>query len=107
MNELVVLTLTKLSLGLNWNEEYTLIPSQATWTHFVYLNADNNLDSAGVEDLNEMIANPSTDDDLNIVVYIDRSARQKNDYYHFLYILSSMYLFLLLSTKCVIDSIFF
>jgi len=42
------------------------------WTFMVYLDADNNLEDAGIEDLNEMEEIGSTDD-LNIVVQMDRA----------------------------------
>lgn len=43
----------------------------AKWTFMVYLDADNNLEGAGIEDLNEMEEAGSTDD-VNIVALIDR-----------------------------------
>jgi len=43
------------------------------WTFMVYLDADNNLEGAGVEDFNEMETLGSTDE-LNIVVQFDRIA---------------------------------
>ncbi|MCK4613262.1 MAG: hypothetical protein KAU14_00540 [Thermoplasmata archaeon] len=42
------------------------------WTLMVYLDADNNLESAGIEDFNEMEEAGSTDD-VNIVVLFDRA----------------------------------
>ncbi|MDZ7290475.1 MAG: clostripain-related cysteine peptidase [candidate division KSB1 bacterium] len=45
---------------------------QAKWTFMVYLDADNNLEDAGIEDFNEMeMVGSSTD--VQIVVQIDRS----------------------------------
>ncbi|UCH89718.1 MAG: hypothetical protein JSV49_03455 [Thermoplasmata archaeon] len=44
---------------------------KAKWTFMVYLDADNNLESAGVEDVNEMETVGSTDD-VNILVQFDR-----------------------------------
>ena len=41
------------------------------WTFMVYLDADNNLESAGMDDLNEMEMAGSTSD-LNIIVQMDR-----------------------------------
>jgi clostripain len=41
------------------------------WTVMVYLDADNNLESAGIDDINEMETVGSTSD-VNIVVQIDR-----------------------------------
>ncbi len=41
------------------------------WTVMVYLDADNNLESAGIDDINEMEIVGSSDD-VNIVVQVDR-----------------------------------
>ena len=46
-------------------------PSLAKWTFLVYLDADNNLEDAGVQDVNEMESIGSTDD-VNIIVQMDR-----------------------------------
>jgi len=46
-------------------------PPSASWTFMVYLDADNNLESAGIEDFNEMEKVGSTDD-VNILVQMDR-----------------------------------
>jgi hypothetical protein len=43
----------------------------AEWTIMVYLDADNNLESAGIDDINEMEIVGSTTD-VNIVVQVDR-----------------------------------
>jgi len=54
----------------------TALPAEdapaARWTFMVYLDADNNLEEAGVEDLNEMETAGSTED-VNIVVLMDRA----------------------------------
>ncbi len=42
------------------------------WTFMVFLNADNNLDSFGVSDMQEMAAGGGSNDYLNIVCLIDR-----------------------------------
>ncbi len=47
-------------------------PDRAEWTFLVYLDADNNLEGAGIEDLNEMETVGSTDE-VNIVVQMDRA----------------------------------
>jgi clostripain len=47
------------------------------WLFMVYLDADNNLESAGIDDMNEMEVAGSTDD-VAIVVQMDRAER---DYY--------------------------
>lgn len=41
------------------------------WTFMIYLDADNNLESAGIEDMNEMESVGSTDE-VNIIVQMDR-----------------------------------
>lgn len=43
----------------------------AEWTFIVYLDCDNNLESAGIEDINEMETVGSTDE-VNIIVQMDR-----------------------------------
>jgi len=47
------------------------IPNISEWTVMVYLDADNDLESAGIDDINEMEMVGSTSD-VNIVVQIDR-----------------------------------
>jgi len=51
-----------------------VLASPAKWTFMVYLDADNNLDPAGVDDILEMQAIGSTSD-VNIVVLFDRYDR--------------------------------
>jgi len=46
---------------------------EADWLFMVYLDADNNLESAGIDDLNEMEVAGSTDN-VKIVVQMDRSS---------------------------------
>lgn len=48
-------------------------PAQKKWTFLVYLDGDNNLDGAGVADMNEM-EQAGSSNDVNIVVQWDRSA---------------------------------
>eukprot|EP01083_Nonionella_stella_P287777 979678_1 len=68
-----LLTFTLLSLCdcIPWSN-MKLIPSSAPFTHFVYMIADNDLDSFAVKDLEEMRQNPASKNELNLVVYIDR-----------------------------------
>ncbi|MHA1266582.1 MAG: clostripain-related cysteine peptidase [Candidatus Helarchaeota archaeon] len=44
------------------------------WTYMVYVDADNNLDSYGVDDINEMETGyiDSASSDVNVIVFIDR-----------------------------------
>lgn len=58
--------------------EEPLNQKTAKWTFFVYLDADNDLEGAGILDINEMEIAGSTDD-VNIVVQMDR--HPSNDYY--------------------------
>ncbi len=46
--------------------------AQKEWTFMVFLNADNNLDSFGVGDIEEMVKAGGSNDDINVVVLIDR-----------------------------------
>ncbi len=51
---------------------FGVIPSSAVdWTFMVYLDGDNNLEGAGIDDLNEMEVAGSTSD-VNVVVQFDR-----------------------------------
>ena len=50
------------------------IPNIPEWTVMIYLDADNNLESAGIDDINEMeMVGSSTD--VNIVIQVDRIPR--------------------------------
>ena len=51
---------------------------EADWLFMVYLDADNNLESAGIDDLNEMEVAGSTDN-VKIVVEMDRADRTWDD----------------------------
>ena len=51
----------------------TYDPNLPGWTVLVYMNADNNLEAAGLLDLNEMEAAPLSDQ-VNVLVQIDRAA---------------------------------
>jgi hypothetical protein len=51
--------------------------SYSDWTFMVYINADNNLEDAGIEDVNEMETVGSTED-VNILVQLDRSSGYSN-----------------------------
>lgn len=50
------------------------------WTFLVFVNADNNLDSAGVDDLAEM-QKVGSDDRMNVVVQLDRWHGPANRYF--------------------------
>jgi subtilisin family serine protease len=51
---------------------------EVDWLFMVYLDADNNLESAGIDDLNEMEVAGSTDR-VKIVVQMDRAVRDYDD----------------------------
>lgn len=55
--------------------------AQKEWTFMVFLNADNNLDSFGVGDLQEMVAGGGSNEHLNIVCLLDRENAPANLYY--------------------------
>ena len=55
------------------NGTFTVRASEANWTFMVYLDGDNNLEGAGIDDMNEMEVAGSTSN-VNIVVQFDRIA---------------------------------
>lgn len=55
------------------------IEEGAKWTFMVYLDADNNLESAGIDDFLEM-ATVGSSSDVNIVVQMDRTAGEDNTF---------------------------
>lgn len=68
---LLVMVLLSAALLVQNSSEGQETPLLAEWTFMVYLDADNNLEGAGIEDMNEMESVGSTDS-VNIVVQIDR-----------------------------------
>jgi clostripain len=71
---IITLMLSVIPSSLGEEKEDDLVQ----WTFMVYLDCDNNLESAGIEDINEMETVGSTDD-VNIVVQMDRSAIEGYD----------------------------
>lgn len=69
---ILVLSVIPSSLGEEKDEDI------AQWTFMVYLDCDNDLESAGIEDINEMETVGSTDE-VNIVVQMDRCAIEGYD----------------------------
>lgn len=65
--------------GTGYSDENFIIDEGANWTLMVYLDADNNLESAGIDDFLEMAAVGSTKQ-VNIVVQMDRRAGYDNSY---------------------------
>lgn len=47
-------------------------PQPKEWTFMVFLNADNNLDAFGVDDLEEMVRGGGSNDFMNVVCLLDR-----------------------------------
>lgn len=64
---LVVLMLALLTTVMTANP----LEAKAKWTIMVFINADNNLESAGIDDVNEMEKIGSTDD-VQIIALLDR-----------------------------------
>ena len=67
----IIFFLFILSISLTGCFLFPPIDETAEWTVMVYLDADNNLESAGIDDINEMEMVGSTSE-VNIVVQIDR-----------------------------------
>ena len=67
----IIFILIILSIGLTGCFLFPPRDNTAEWTVMVYLDSDNNLESAGIDDINEMeIAGSTTE--VNIVVQVDR-----------------------------------
>ena len=67
----IIFVLIILSISLTGCFLFPPRDNTAEWTVMVYLDADNNLESAGIDDINEMEMVGSTGD-VNIVVQADR-----------------------------------
>jgi len=67
----IIFILIILTLSLTGCFLFPPIDNTAEWTVMIYLDADNNLESAGIDDINEMEMVGSTTD-VNIVVQVDR-----------------------------------
>jgi len=67
----IIFILIILSISLTGCFLFPPRDNTAEWTVMVYLDADNNLESAGIDDINEMEIVGSTTD-VNIVVQVDR-----------------------------------
>lgn len=67
--------------GTGYSKKNFIVPDHdgAKWTFMVYLGADNNLESAGIDDFLEMATVGSTPD-VNIVVQMDRTVGYDNSY---------------------------
>jgi clostripain len=67
----IIFVLIILSISLTGCFIFPPRDNTAEWTVMVYLDADNNLESAGIDDINEMEIVGSTTE-VNIVVQVDR-----------------------------------
>ena len=67
----IIFFLFILSISLTGCFLFPPIDETAEWTVMVYLDADNNLESVGIDDINEMEMVGSTSE-VNIVVQVDR-----------------------------------
>lgn len=67
----IIFVLSILSISLTGCFINPPIPNIPEWTVMIYLDADNNLESAGINDINEMEIVGSSSD-VNIVVQVDR-----------------------------------
>jgi len=67
----IIFILIILSISLTGCFLFPPINNTAEWTVMVYLDSDNNLESAGINDINEMEMVGSSDD-INVVVQVDR-----------------------------------
>lgn len=68
------------SKGTGKSEKNFIVPTRAKWTFMVYLDADNNLESAGLDDFLEMASVGSTSA-VNIIVQMDRHPNSAPPYY--------------------------
>lgn len=67
------------SNGSDESDKNFIVPAAAEWTFMVYLDADNNLESAGIDDFLEM-ASVGSSTDVNIVVQMDRIPGHTSSY---------------------------
>ena len=67
----IIFILLIISIGLTGCFLFPPTNNTAEWTVMIYLDSDNNLESAGIDDINEMEMVGSTTD-VNIVVQVDR-----------------------------------
>lgn len=63
----------------NSSKNFIVEPNGGNWTFMVYLDADNNLEPAGINDFNEM-AGVGSSPQVNILVQMDRIPGEDNSY---------------------------
>jgi len=71
VKQAIIFVLLILSISLTGCFLFPPKDNTAEWTVMVYLDSDNNLESAGIDDINEMEMAGSTTE-VNIVVQVDR-----------------------------------
>ena len=60
------------------NKDVRIRDGIAQWTFMVYINGDNNLEDAGIEDINEIEEGGGSSTGVNILVQFDRSRNYSN-----------------------------
>lgn len=70
-NEIIKDSEMCLVMDKNYNFEVDFL--QREWTFFIYMAADNNLESAGIQDFNELEAVDMSSEPISIIVLLDRS----------------------------------
>jgi len=73
------IVMAKNNCGNFYGEEWSFTTGEKPWTFMVYLDGDNNLEGAGINDFLEMASVGSTDT-VNIVVQFDRISGEDNSY---------------------------
>lgn len=65
--------------GTGYSDKNFVVDKGPRWTFMIYLDADNNLESAGIDDFLEM-ASVGSSKDVNIIVQMDRTGGYDNTY---------------------------
>jgi len=84
-NCIFIIILLMLSLNFSGCQIAPPVPEEAKWTIMVYMAAGNELESVGIQDINEMEVIGSTTD-INIVVQMDRISFDALDNYGYGYL---------------------
>ncbi|MEC8382747.1 MAG: clostripain-related cysteine peptidase [Myxococcota bacterium] len=74
----LTVTANESELSASDNKDVRIRDGIAQWTFMVYINGDNNLEDAGIEDINEIEEGGGSSDGVNIVVQFDRSRNYSN-----------------------------
>jgi hypothetical protein len=65
--------------GVGYSDKNFIVDTGTRWTFMVYLDADNNLESSGIDDFLEM-ATVGSSHNINIIVQMDRTGGYDNSY---------------------------